>query len=132
MASTTLTVLTPLITGAAIVTTSNSYVSLASSNTMTVQATTAQAALDFATLHIRVENTSTTASVSLSLAAGTEYSDIGIGAATITIATATTAVIGGQTFEGSRFLSSANTIVFTQTGTGPTTWEAYQSPGASE
>jgi hypothetical protein len=128
MASTTVTVLTPTLTGASVTTKTG----VASSETVTIAATTAQGALDFRTLKIRVENTSSTASVSLSLAASTVYTDGGIGAATITIATAATVVIGGQSFEGSRFLNSSDTIVFTQTGAGPTSWQAFQAPRATE
>jgi hypothetical protein len=128
MASTTLSILTPTITGATI----TAKAALASSETMTIQATTAQTGIDTATLHIRVENQSTTASVSLSLAASATYQDGGIGAATVSIATATTVMIGGQFFESARFKNTAGTIIFTQTGTGPTSWEAYQKPRASE
>jgi len=128
MASTTLTVLTATITGAAI----TAKTALASSETMTVAPTTAQAVLDFKSLHIRIENVSTTASLSFSLGAGTRFQDIGIGAATITVATATTVMVGGQFFESARFQITAGTIVFTQTGTGPSSWEAYQAPRAIE
>lgn len=129
MAARTLKVTTPVLAGVAITAASGT---VASSDTMTISATTAQSLLRFNSLHIRVDNVNSVTSVTLSLAPGTEYSDIGVGAKSITIATATTAIIGGQDFEGSRFLSSGGTIVFTQTGTGPTSWEAYQSPGALE
>ena len=128
MASTTLTVMTPAISG----TTITGKTGVASSQTLTVQASTAQSMLDFGTLHIRVENTSTTASLTLSLGVGTEYSAIGVGAYSISIGTATTVIIGGQDFESARFQTSAETIVFTQTGAGPTSWEAYQAPRANE
>jgi hypothetical protein len=128
MASTTLSVLTPTLAGATI----TAKTGVASSETLTIQATTAQSALDFRSLFVRVANTSSTAAVTLSLAAGTEYSGIGVGAKSISIATEATVIIGGQTFESARFLSSAGTIVFTQTGAGPTSWEAFQKPRASE
>ena len=128
MASTTFTILTPAITG----TTITAKGSVASSETLTIQASTAQGSIDFARMFVRVENVSTTASVSLSLAAGAEYQSTGIGAATVSIATATTVIIGGQGFEGSRFLNSSGTIIFTATGTGPTSFEAYQKPRATE
>lgn len=128
MASTTLTVMTPVITG-----TSNSTKSdVASSQTLTIQASTAQGALDMATLVVRVENVNTTTAVTLSLGVSTEYSDLGIGAASVSVGTATTVVIGGQLFESARFLTTSGTIIFTQTGTGPTTWSATQKPRASE
>ena len=128
MASTTLSVLTTTLAGATI----TAKTAVASSETLTVSATTAQSSLDFKSLHIRVQNVSTTASVSLSLAASTEYSAYRIGAATVSVGTATTVVIGGQTFESARFLATGGSIVFTQTGTGPTSWEAYQAPRATE
>lgn len=128
MASTTLTVVTPTITGAAQSTKSD----VASSQTLTISPSTAQGSLDMRSLVVRCTNVSTTASVSLSIGAGTEYSDKGIGAATVSIATATTVIIGGQLFESARFQTTAGTVVFTQTGTGPTTWEAYQAPRATE
>jgi len=104
----------------------------ASSDTMTISATTAQGAMDFVSLHILVVNPNSTESAVLSLAAGTEYSSIGQGAKSITVTTEATFIIGGQDFESARFLSSGDTIVFTQSGTGPCTWTAFQSPRASE
>ena len=126
MASTTLSILSTAITGAEI----TAKTAVASSQTLTVSPTTAQGAIDFNTLVVRCENTSTTASVTLSLGVGTEFSGIEIGAASISVGTAETVIIGGKTFEGARFLTSGGTIVFTQTGTGPTSWEAYQRPKA--
>jgi hypothetical protein len=128
MASTTLSALTATISGATI----TAKTGVGNGQTLTVQCTTAQSQLNFANLHIRCTNTSTTASVSLSLGVGTQFSDKGIGAATITVATNKSVLIGGHGFEGSRFLTSSGTIVFTQTGTGPTSWEAYCSPTARE
>jgi len=137
MASTTLTVITPVITGQFLgtgptVVGTGARLNLGTGQTMTIDPSTAQSVLDMASLYIRVQNTSTTASVSLSLGVGTRYSGIGVGAATITVATDTTIIIGGQGFESSRFQITANTIVFTQTGTGPTSWEAYQAPRSQE
>jgi len=128
MASTTLSVLTGTISGATVA----AKAAVASSETLTVNHTTAQSALDFKSLMVRCDNVSTTAGVTISLGVGTEFSDLGIGAKSISIATETTVLIGGQTFEGSRFLTSAGTIIFTQTGTGPTSWEAFQAPRATE
>ena len=126
MASTTLSILSAAITGAEI----TAKTAVASGQTLTVSPTTAQGTIDFNTLAVRCENTSTTASVTLSLGAGTEFSGIEIGAASISVGTAETVIIGGKTFEGARFLTSSGTIVFTQTGAGPTSWEAYQRPKA--
>lgn len=128
MANGTLKVSTPVLAGVAVTAASTTIVS---SETMTISATTAQTMLDLSSMVVRVANASSTASVLLSLAAG-DFSDAGIGAASVTIATGATVIIGGQLFESSRFLDSDDTIVFTQTGTGPTSWEAYQSPRAAE
>jgi len=129
MASTSLSVVTATLLGATV----TSKGSVASGQTMTIKATTAQGRLDFKTLHIRVKNEASATTVALSLGVGTQYSDKGIGAKTLTtLASAQTRIIGGHDFEGARFNTSAETIVFTQTGAGPTTWEAYQSPGATE
>lgn len=129
MAARTLVVTTPAIAGTSVVSASSA---LASSDTCTISVTTAQSSIDFATMVIRATNANSITSVILSISAGTEYSDIGIGSASITVATGDTSIIGGQFFEGSRFLSSGNTVVLTATGTGPTTLEAYQSPKATE
>jgi hypothetical protein len=128
MASTTRSVLTPTLTGAAI----TASAAVASSDTVTISATTAQGALNMKALFVRVENQSTTASIGLSLGKGTRYSSIGQGAKSITVGTASTVILGGQDFEDARFMITAGTIVFTQTGTGPSSWEAYQAPRATE
>ena len=128
MASTTFTVLTPALTGTAI----TAKTGVASSQTMTIDPSTAQGSLDFASLHIRCANTNSTSGVTLSLADGDQYIAGTIGNASISVATETTIIIGGQGFDGSRFLNSSGTIIFTQTGTGPTSWEAYQTARAEE
>lgn len=128
MASGTSTVKTVSLTGTLITALS----SIANAETVSIAATTAQSALDFSSLFIRVENVNTITSVALSLAAGTEFSGIGVGAKSITIGTASTVIIGGQDFESCRFLNSSGTIVFTQSGTGPTNWESYQYPRVTE
>lgn len=124
MASTSLSIVTATITGATV----TAKTGVASSQTLTLSATTAQSVIDFASLNVRVYNTNSTASVTLAIGVGTEFSDIGIGAASVTVGTEATIIIGGKTFDGSRFQTTAETIVFTQTGTGPTSWEAYQAP----
>jgi hypothetical protein len=130
MASTTFSVLTPTLAG----TTVTAKGSVGSAETVTIApVATTQGALDFRTLFVRVANGNSTVAVTLSLSAGANYNSIGIGAASISLATAATKIIGGQGFEGSRFLNSSGNIVFTQTtGTGPTSWEAYQAPRALE
>ena len=128
MASTTFTVIVPTLAGTAV----TAKGSVGTTNTLTVAPSTAAGSLDFATLMIRVINSHATAGVTLSLAAGANYNSIGIGAASISVATGATVLIGGQGFEGSRFLNSSGNIVFTQTGTGPTSWECYQAPRANQ
>lgn len=128
MASGTSTVKTATLAGAVVTAVS----SIADTETVTVSYTTAQSALDFSSLLIRVENTNTITNVTLSLAAGTEYSGVNLGAKSITVGTAATVIIGGQDFESTRFLNSSGTIIFTQSGTGPTNWETYQQPRSSE
>ncbi len=129
MASTTFTVLTPVITG----TTITAKTGVASSETITISPSSAQSTLDAAgSLFLRCENVNSTESLTLSIGVGTEYSAIGIGAASISIATETTVIIGGQLFETARFQTSTGTIVITATGTGPTSWEAFQAPRANQ
>ena len=128
MASTTFTVLTPAITG----TTITAKTGVASSQTMTIDPSTAQGTLDTKTLFVRVTNTNTTASVTLSIGVGTEGSDLGMGAASVSLATNASCIIGGQGFDSSRFGNSSGNIVITATGTGPCSFEAYQKPKAME
>jgi len=129
MANGTLKVTTASLGGAAITAASGT---IASSETMTISATTAQSALDFSTLVIRVANANSTASVTLSLGAGDGWSGVGQGAKSITVGTGASVVIGGHEFESARFLKADGSIVFTQAGVGPTSWEAYQMPRAME
>lgn len=129
MAARTLVVTTPAITGTSVVSASSA---LASSDTCTISITTAQSSLDFNSLVISASNANSVTSVILTFSVGTEYSAIGIGTAAVTIATGDTSIIGGHLFESARFLSSANTIVLTATGTGPTTLQAFQAPKATE
>ena len=105
---------------------------IASSETMTISATTAQAALNLRSLMVYVANASSTASVTLSLGAGDNFSEIGQGAYSITVGTAATVMIGGRGFESARFLDSNGALVFTQAGAGPTTWLAFQEPNVWE
>lgn len=128
MASTTFTILTPALAG----TTVTAKTGVASSQTITISPSTAQSTIDASTLFIRCTNTNTTGSVTLSMGVGTEFSSLGIGAKSISLATNTTIIIGGQDMDTSRFQTSGGTIVITQTGTGPTSWEAYQAPRANE
>ena len=127
MASTTLSVLTPTILGAAI----TAKTGVGSSETITIQATTAQSSLDFATLMVRI--TAVGGSVTPTIGVGTEFSDIGIGTAALTaIASSGSVILGGQLFESSRFQTSGGTLVITMAGTGAASIEAFQAPKANE
>jgi hypothetical protein len=127
MASTSLSILTPTITGAAI----TAKTGVASSETITIQATTAQGAIDFATLAVRISAVG--GSVTPTLSVGTEYSNIGVGSKAMTlIASSASVILGGHDFEGARFLSSADTLVITMAGTGTASIEAFQAPRATE
>jgi len=128
MASTTFTVLTPALTG----TTITAKTDVGSSETITIDPSTAQGSLDFASLHIRCANTNSTEGITLSIADGDQYISGTIGNASISVATETTIIIGGQGFDGSRFLNSSGTVIITVTGTGPCSFEAYQTPRAEE
>ncbi len=130
MGSTTLNPYTPSITGTAMATVATALKTIvASSDTVTITATTAQSVLDFETLMIRVISTTSTASVTLQIQPGTEFSDIGVGAsASITVASECTVLIGGKTFESSRFQSSSESIVIKMVGAATLTFEAYQAP----
>lgn len=127
MAAVTLTAVTVTLTG----TTTKGTKTLTSGCACTISPTTAEGQLDLDTLIVRVGHASTD-TVTLTLGVGTQYSSKGLGTKAISLASTKTIVIGGQDFEGTRFLTSAGTLVFTQTGPGPTTWEAYQQPKATE
>jgi len=129
MANGTLKATTVVLSGVAATAASGT---IASSETMTISATTAQSALDLNSLMIYVANASSTASVTLSLGKGANFSSIGQGAYSITVGTAATVMIGGQGLESARFLNASGALVFTQTGAGPTTWVAFQQPRATE
>jgi|WetSurMetagenome_2_1015567.scaffolds.fasta_scaffold1283508_1 hypothetical protein len=127
MSATTLSVVTATKAGATITATS-----VASADTITISATTAQSALDFNTLHIRI---SATSAMTLSLAAnatGTRWSEYGQGALSVTVASGTSVIFGGQDFESARFKNAtAGSITFTVSA-GSGSFEAYQSPNAFE
>lgn len=127
MASTTFTVLTPAITGVAI----TAKTGVASSETITITASTAQSSLDFATLFVRI--TAVGGSVTPTISAGAGYSAIGIGTAALTlIASSGSVILGGQLFESARFQDASGDLVITMAGTGEASIEAFQAPRASE
>ncbi|MDD5651671.1 MAG: hypothetical protein PHF86_14850 [Candidatus Nanoarchaeia archaeon] len=128
MGSTTLTIITPSLLGTTIV----GVTEVASSETCTIQASTAQGAIDFNSLFVRI--TAVGGSVTPTLGNGTIYSSIGQGDKALTvIASSASVIVGGQDFEGTRFLNcTAKTIVFSFVGTGTASIEAYQYPRVTE
>jgi hypothetical protein len=123
MASTSLTVQVPVLLGTVITGVS----AIASSETCTIQAATAQGVFNCYDLYIRI--TASGGSVTPTINVGTRYSNVGLGAKTLTtIASSASAIIGGKDFEDARFLNTANTIVFSFTGTGTSAIEAYAIP----
>jgi hypothetical protein len=126
MTARTLVITTPVLLGAAVTAASGTC---ASSDTMTISCTTAQSCINMANLFLRITNQNTVTTAYVTLSASDRYSSKGIGAKSITaIATDSTVIMGGTGFCSARFLSSAETLVFTSVGTGPTAFEAYQSP----
>jgi len=76
MGSTTLNPFTPAITGTHMATVGTALkTTTASSDTVTISATTAQGVLDFATLMIRAISQTSTVSATLSIGVGTEFSE---------------------------------------------------------
>ena len=128
MASTTFTVITPTLLGTVI----TEKTGVASGETITIDPSTAQGALDTATLFIKITATSAGA-ITPTIKAGTTYSSIGQGDKTLTkISSSTSAIIGGQAFESARFVNSSGNIVIQMAGTGVASIEAYQAPQSSE
>ena len=129
MGSTTLNPYTPAITGTHMATVGTALKkTTASSDTVTITATTAQSVLDFSTLMIRAQSETSTVSATLSIGVGTEFSDKGIGVALVTLASENTVLIGGKTFEGTRFQTTVESLVITVAGAATINWEAYQGP----
>ena len=129
MGSTTLNPFTPVITGYRMATVATVLkTTVASSDTVTISATTAQSILDFSRLFIRVQSLSSAVSATLSIGVGTEFSGKGIGAASVTVASEETILIGGKTFDSSRFQTTAETLVITVAGAATLVWEAFMGP----
>ncbi len=127
MASTTLSVLTPTITGAVI----TAKTAVASSETITIQATTAQSSLDFASLMVRISAVG--GSVTPTIVAGTSFSSINEGNKALSnIASSASVILGGHLFESARFMNDSSKLVISFTGTGTASIEAYQTPKATE
>lgn len=129
MASTSLTVITPSLTGVAVATNS---VILTSGQNIIFTVSTAQSGINGAKFLIRAYNFMSTLSGIVTIGVGTEGSSIGIGGAAITVSTNSSAIIGGQGFDTSRFVTSANTVVVTATTGHGWYLEAYQLPRAIE
>jgi hypothetical protein len=112
MGSMTVKPLTPLYTGASITKTNSG----ASTETILIDHTTAQSALDLSKLVVVFENYSSTASFVITLKAGDDFSEVNQGnAAALTVATAGSVVFGGVSFESARFLESDEQVEFTIT-----------------
>ena len=99
----------------------------ASDNTITITAP-AGTALDLSKLVVRLwVSAGSTAGVSLGV--GSTYTSIGLGAYAFTITSSQTIYLGGKDFESARFLTtSAQSIVFTQSGACAINVEAVQLP----
>ncbi len=131
MASTTNTVIVPLLIGQQI----TASTGFGSADTVTIDFASAQGMLDTGTLMIRIANNASAATLTYTFGVGTEGTSIGQGTkAGTAIGSDDSVIIGGQGFESSRFLTSAGTIVITFTGGNGTdsTVEAYQIPRASQ
>ena len=131
MASTTNTVIVPLLIGQQI----TSSTGFGSADTVTIDFASAQGMLDTGTLMIRIKNEASAATLTYTLGVGTEGSELGQGTqAGTAIGSDDSVIIGGQGFESARFLTSAGTIVITFSGVTGTdhTVEAYQIPRASQ
>ena len=128
MASTAFTIVKPALAG----TTVTAKTGVTSGQTITFSASTAAGAIDFRTAIIRIQETSGSGVNTLSIGAGDEFNSVGIGAASVSVTSSDTIIIGGQGFEGSRFLNSSGSVVITVTGAGTISWEAYQQPRSLE
>ena len=123
MANAAISAVTALISGA----NPDVGVTSASDNTITITAPTG-AALDLSKLAVRMwVSAGSTAGVSLGV--GSTYTSIGLGAYAFTLTSSETVYIGGKDFESARFLTtSAQSIVFTQSGACAINVEAVQLP----
>ena len=127
MASTSISAVTTLITGAA----PDSGSCTASDETCTITGPSG-GPLDFSTLAIRVENTGSDASTIATISASSGYSSLDQGTASFAISTNSTVIIGGTDFESARFKQvSAQSIILSFVGDGTScvsTIEAIQAP----
>ena len=128
MASTSLSVYVPSLTGTVLGT--NADV-LTSGQTITFTVSTAQGTIDGASFMIRAYNAMSAEAAIVTVGVGTEGSSFGLGtAASSSVASAKAILIGGQGFDTSRFMTSGDTIVITATTGDAWQLEAYQMPRA--
>lgn len=115
MATTSISAVTSLISGATAV--SSSAVGAASGETCTISGPSA-GPLDFSTLVIRVANDATGSGALVTLEVSSGYSSLDMGDYAVTVATAATVYIGGEDFESARFKQvSAQSLLMTFTTT---------------
>lgn len=127
MASTTFTVINPALLGTVI----TAKTGVASSQTITISPDTEDGNLDTATLMVRISAVG--GSVTPTILCGTTFSSIGQGNKALTaIASSASALVGGATFEGARFINSSGNIVIQMAGTGTASIEAFQKPHVVE
>ena len=127
MASTSVTIMTPTLIGQTI----TGATAVATGETITITASTAQCGIDTASLFLRI--TAVGGSITPTWNAATKYSSGGQGLKLCTvIASSASAIYGGQDFESARFESTAGTIIMSFIGTGTASIEAYQAPRASQ
>lgn len=128
MAATALSAVAVLISGTAV---DAGFVS-ASGDTATISGPGAGPLL-FDRLVVRLSNEATGGGCTATLGAGySGWIDYSQGSYAVTLGTAATVVLGGKDFESMRFLTSAETLVITFTGTTTSTnIEAYQLPGGN-
>lgn len=127
MGSTTLTIQAPALLGTVVA----GVTAVASSETCTIKASSAASVVDFSSLVVRI--TAVGGSVTPTILFGSVWSSIGQGSkALTTIASSTSAIVGGQDFEGARFQNASGNCVFSFAGSGTASIEAYQKPWANE
>jgi hypothetical protein len=119
MGAKTVKPVTPLITGATVTSTDTQ----GTTESIIIQATTAQSSLDFGKLAVTFENYSSTASCVITPLYGDDFSEVSQGSGTaLTLGTGATCVFGGKSFESARFLQNDSTnagkLMFTITTAG--------------
>jgi len=130
MASTSISAVTTLITGAVIGAHATTF---SSSDTVTIYGPSGED-LDFSTLSIRISNSSTGSAIVAALTVSDDFSDEALGDAALAIASATTVYVGGNDFESSRFKNIATSgttyAVITFGSAAGCTIQAVQAPSS--